>query len=169
MTRRVKTHIRLGIRSGSPSDQSSLPAWSNLRFLPTHREISRSFSAKSRIVSPQNVAEFLREFLRSFSAEFRGENPRRNKWLLFFSAKKIISRKGCTAAKRKKRAFFSGWSVYVSGAWSWHDFKSHKVQKHRFCKTVCMYIYEIESPFCKAFRANYIYMYMYTWWPHTFA
>ena len=91
--------------------ESSLPAWRKLRSLPTHREFSRSFYAKSRGVSPRNVAEFLRELLRSFSAKFRGENPRRNKWFLFFSAKKIISRKRCTAAKREKRAFSLGWSV----------------------------------------------------------
>ena len=60
-------------------------------------------------VPPRNVAEFLRELLRSFSAKFRGENPRRNKFL-FSSAKKIISCKGCSTAKREIRAFFLGWS-----------------------------------------------------------
>ena len=57
MTRQVTTHIRLGIRSGSPDDQSPrCPHGETIRSLPTHREIPRSFSAK-----------------------FRGENPRRNK------------------------------------------------------------------------------------------
>ena len=43
----------------------------------------------------------IRELSRSFSAKFREENPRRNKWFLYFSA-----------AKRKKRAFF-GADVYM--------------------------------------------------------
>ena len=74
------------------ASESSLSAWRNLRSLPTHREITRSFSAKCRGVSP-----------RIFSAKLRGENPRRNNWFLFFSAKKkIISRKGCSAAKCEK-------------------------------------------------------------------
>ena len=94
--------------------ESSLSAWRNLGSLATHREIPRSFSAKSRGVSPQNVAEFLHELSRSFSAKFRGEKPRRNNSFLFFSAKKInISREGCFAAKSEKRAFFLGWSVHV--------------------------------------------------------
>ena len=80
--------------------------------------------AKFRGVSPRNLAECLREMSRSFSAKFRGENPRQNKWFLFFSAKKNISRKGCTAAKRGKKEFFFffflGWSVYLS-----RGFKSH--------------------------------------------
>ena len=37
--------------------ESSLSAWRNLRSLPTHSEISRSFSANFRGVSPQNFAE----------------------------------------------------------------------------------------------------------------
>ena len=68
MTLRVKTHIRLGNRSVSPSDQSP------------HEETLGPYLtiAKFRGVSPRNVAEFLRELLQSFSAKFRGENPRRN-------------------------------------------------------------------------------------------
>ena len=151
--------------------ESSLPAWRNLRSLPTHRKgerggsvvecrtperevrdskptaavlcpwarhftprkywlITQEAMAPSRYdwkivdwdVKPQhnqptnpsqNFAEFLREISRSVSAKFRGENPWRNKWYLFFSAKKIISRKRCTAAKCEKRAFFLGWSVHV--------------------------------------------------------
>ena len=49
----------------------------------------------------QNVAEFLPEVSWCFSAKFRGENPRRNNSFLFFSVKKFISRKGCSAAKRE--------------------------------------------------------------------
>ena len=72
MTRRVKIHIRLGIRSVSPSDLSPLcPHEETLGpYLPI---------AKFRRVSPRNLAECLRELSRSFSAKFRVENPRRNK------------------------------------------------------------------------------------------
>ena len=73
MTRRVKTHIRLGIRSVSPSDQS--PRCSNEETLGPYLSIAKF----RRGFSPRNVAEFLRELSRSFSAKFRGENPQRNK------------------------------------------------------------------------------------------
>ena len=101
----MKTHIRLGIRSFSPSDQSPRRPHGEILGPNLHVPI-----AKFRGVSPRNVAESLRELLRGFSAKFSGENPRRNKFL-FFSAKKKkkkISRKGCTAAKREKKAFFLG-------------------------------------------------------------
>ena len=69
MTRRVKTHIRLGIRSVSPSDQSSrCPheetlgiTYPSRNFAEILREISRSVPAKCRGVSPRTFAEFLRE------------------------------------------------------------------------------------------------------------
>ena len=69
MTRRVKTHIRLGIRSVSPSDQSPhCPHEETLGpYLPITkflREISRSVSEKCREVSPRTFAEFLREISR---------------------------------------------------------------------------------------------------------
>ena len=69
MTRRVKTHIRLGIRSVSPSDQS--PCCPHEETLGPYLSI-----AKFRGVSPQNFAEFHREMSRSFSAKFRGISPR---------------------------------------------------------------------------------------------
>ena len=72
MSRRVKTHIRLCIRSVFPSDQS--PRCPHEETLGPYLPI-----AKFRRVS-----------------------------FLFFFAKKIISRKGCTAAKSEKRAFFLG-------------------------------------------------------------
>ena len=78
MTRQVKAHIRLGILSVSPSDQS--PRCPHEEILGPYLPI----------------------------AKFRGENARRNKSFLFFSAKKVISRKGYFAAKREKRAFFFG-------------------------------------------------------------
>ena len=86
--RPAETHIRLGIRSVSRSCQSlRCPHAETVDpYLPI--AISRSLSEKSR-----------------------GENSRRKKWFLFFSAKHIFSRKGCSAAKREKRAFFLGWSV----------------------------------------------------------
>ena len=40
---------------------------------------------------------------RNFSAEFLGENPRRNKGFFF-----LFFAQGCSAAKREKRAFFLG-------------------------------------------------------------
>ena len=72
MTCRVKTHIRLGIRSVSPSDQSPRCPYEETLgpYLPI---------AKFRGVFQRNVAECLREMSRSFSAKFRRENPRRNK------------------------------------------------------------------------------------------
>ena len=72
MTRQVKTHIRLGIFSGSPTYQS--PRCPHEETLGPYLPI-----AKFREVSLRNLAEFLREMSRSFSANFRGENPRRNK------------------------------------------------------------------------------------------
>ena len=72
MTRRVKTHIRLGICSISPYDQS--PRCRHEEILGPYLPI-----AKFRGVSPRNVAVFLREVSQSFFAKVRGENPRRNK------------------------------------------------------------------------------------------
>ena len=101
MTRQVKTHIRLGICSGSPSDQSPRCP---------HEETVGSYLLimKFHGVSSRNFAEFLREMSQSFFMNFRGENPRRNKVIFIFSTKNIISRKGCSAAKREERAFFLG-------------------------------------------------------------
>ena len=54
MTRRVKTHTRLGIRSVSPSVQNPrcpheiLGPYQSRNFAEFLREISRSFSAKCR-------------------------------------------------------------------------------------------------------------------------
>ena len=77
MTPQVETHIKLGIRSVSPSDQSSCcPHEETLDpYLPI---------AKYRGVSPRNVAESLRELSRRFSAKLCR--------VLFFSAKKKIFR-----------------------------------------------------------------------------
>ena len=91
MTRRVKTHIRLGIYSVSPSDQS--PRCTHEETLGPYLSI-----AKFCGVSPQNLAEFLREISRSFAEKTLGEISD-----LYFSL-----RKGCSAAKRDKRAFFLG-------------------------------------------------------------
>ena len=99
--------------SFSGRSESSLSAWRNLRSLPTHCEISRGFSTKSRGVSLWNVMDCLRALSHSFSMKFCGENPQRNKQFLFFSAKKFILCKGCSAAKREKWTFFLGWSVFT--------------------------------------------------------
>ena len=72
MTPRLETHIRLGIRSVSPSDQS--PRCPHEETLGPYLPI-----AKFRGVSPRHLAEFLRDISRIFAAKFRGENPRRNK------------------------------------------------------------------------------------------
>ena len=55
MTRRVKTHIRLGIRSVSLSDQS--PRCPNEEILGPYLPIAKF----RRGFSPRNVTEFLRE------------------------------------------------------------------------------------------------------------
>ena len=68
--------------------ESSLSAWRNLRPLPTHREISRSFSAKSR-----------------------GENTQWNKWFLLFSFFAQGVFRGET--RKKKKSFLLGWSVQL--------------------------------------------------------
>ena len=69
MTPRVETHIRLGIRSVSPSDQS--PRCPHEETLGLYLPI-----AKLRGVSPRNLTEFLRKISRSFSANFRGVSQR---------------------------------------------------------------------------------------------
>ena len=101
MTRRVKTHIRLGIRSVSPSDEC--PRCPHEETLGPYVPI-----AKCRGVSPQIVAKFLRELSRCFSAKFRGENPRRNKLFLFFSAKKLFRARVVLRRNAKKRVFYLG-------------------------------------------------------------
>ena len=65
MTRQMKTHIRPGICSGSPSDQS--PRCPHEETLGPYLSIAKfqgSFFAKSSGVSPRNVAEFLLEISR---------------------------------------------------------------------------------------------------------
>ena len=101
MKRRMKTHIRLGIRLVSPSDQSSrCPHEETLGpYLPI---------AKFRGVSPRNFAEKTLGEIIDF----------------YFSPRKIISRMGCSAAKREKGAFFLGWSVhtYMTEAYLYYKF-----------------------------------------------
>ena len=98
MTRRVKTHIRLNIRSVSPSEQS--PRCPHEETSCPHLPI-----AKFRGVSPRNVAEFLREFLgvspRNFVEKTLGEISD----FLFFSAKEFFSRKGVPKRNAKKELF----------------------------------------------------------------
>ena len=69
MTRRVKTHIRLGIRLVPPSDQS--PRCPHEETLGPYLPIG-----KFRGVSPRNIVEFLREISWSFSANFCGVSPK---------------------------------------------------------------------------------------------
>ena len=100
MTRRVKTYIRLGIRSVSPSDQS--PHCPHEETLGPYLPIEKSCG-----VSPRNVAEFLREFLWSFSAKFRGENPQRNVVFIFLREKNYFAQEVYCGEMRKK-SFFLG-------------------------------------------------------------
>ena len=66
MTLRVETHIRLGIRAVSQSDQS--PRCPHEETLGPYLPI-----AKFRGVSQRNLAEFLRELSRSFAKKSLGE------------------------------------------------------------------------------------------------
>ena len=87
MTRRVKTHVRLGIHSGSLSNQSPLC---------THEEILGPYLPIVKFcgVSPQNVSEKTLGKISDF---------------YFSPRKQDISRKGSFTAKRKKKkAFFLG-------------------------------------------------------------
>ena len=93
MTRRVTTHIRLGIRSVSPSDQS--PRYPHEETLGPYLPI-----AKFRGVSPQNVEECHSEMLRSFSENFCAISPRKKN---IFPARDVPRRNA-----NKKRVFFLG-------------------------------------------------------------
>ena len=98
MTRWVKAHIRLGIRSVSPSDQSPLHEGTLGPYLSI---------GKFRGISPRKFAEFLRKLLRSLSTKFRRESPWRNKSFLFFSAKKknLFRARGVLWQNAKKELF----------------------------------------------------------------
>ena len=87
MTRRVKAHIRLGIRSVSPSDQSP------------------------RCPHEETLGPYLP------IAKFRGENPRRNKSFLFFSAKKKIFRTRGVSCRNAKKELFSWADLYMHQKW----------------------------------------------------
>ena len=63
MTHRVKTHIRLGIRSVSPADQS--PRCPHEEILGPYLPI-----AKFRMVSSRSLGECLHEMSRSVSVNF---------------------------------------------------------------------------------------------------
>ena len=95
--------------------EPSLPAWRNLMSLPTHREISRIFSAKCRGMSPRNVREFLRELLRSFSAKFAEKTLGEISDFLFFSAKTKIFRARGVPRWNAKNEFFSWADLYRRG------------------------------------------------------
>ena len=117
MTRQGKTHIRLGIHSGSPSDQSPrcLHEETLVPYLPI---------AKFRGVSPRNVAEFLHEMSRSFSTKCRGVSPQNvtEKTLgeisdFYFSLRKKKKKKkkkkkeiaqGVFHGEMRKKSFFLG-------------------------------------------------------------
>ena len=126
----LKTHIRLGIRSGSPSDQNP------------------------RCPHEETLGPYL-----TF-AKCRGENPRRNKWFLFFSAKNIISRKRFSAAKREKRAFFLGWSVYSPGA---------RAENHLGTNFWCQQKALITSTVCCKFQRNLFEFTFFNVFPHVYS
>ena len=102
MTRRVKTHIRLGIQSLSPSDQS--PRCMHEETFGPYLPIAKFRGVFCKIS-------------RSFSSKLRGENPRRNKLFLFFSAKKIFRARGVprrnAKKKKKKKKLFSWADLYI--------------------------------------------------------
>ena len=98
MTRRVKTHIRLGICSISPSDQS--PRCPHGETLRTYLPI-----AKFRGVSLRNFAECLREISLSFSAKFRGESLGEISDFYFSARKKIFRARGVPRRNAKKELF----------------------------------------------------------------
>ena len=108
MTRRVKTHIRLGIRLVSPSDQSPRCPYEEILgpYLPI---------AKFRGVFPRNVAQFLREMSRSFSANFSGVSPRNfaektlgEKVIFIFLRENIYFAQGVFLGETRKKSFFLG-------------------------------------------------------------
>ena len=108
MTRRVTAHIRLGMRSVSPSDQS--PRCPHEETLGPYLLI-----AKFRGVSLRNVAECLREMSRSFSANFCGVSPRNFVEKIFgeisdfyFSPRKKLFRARGVPRRNAKKEFFLG-------------------------------------------------------------
>ena len=90
MTRQVKTHIRLGIRSGSPSDQS--PRCPHEETLVPYLSIAKFHGVPSR-----TFAECLREKTLGEISDF------------YFSPRKDYFAQGVFRGEtRKKRAFFLG-------------------------------------------------------------
>ena len=113
MTRQVKTHIRLGIRSGSPSDQS---------VCYPHEETIASYLpiAKFRGVSSRNLAEFLREMSRIFFANLREVSPRNfaEKTIgeisdLYFSPRKKLFRARDVSLRNAKKELVSWADLYI--------------------------------------------------------
>ena len=107
MTRRVKIHIRLGIRSDSPSDQS--PHCPHEETLGPYLHIakflckmSRSVSANFRRVSPGNIAE---------------KTLGKKSDFYFCPQKQLFCARGFLQWNAKKRAFFLGWSVVQILEW----------------------------------------------------
>ena len=83
----------------------------NLRSLPTHRKISRSFSAKFRGVSPRNVsANFCGVSPRNFAEKTLGEIS----VVFFFLCEKQYFAQGVYRGETRKRPFFLGRSVHVN-------------------------------------------------------
>ena len=76
MTPQVETHIRLGIHSVFPSDQS--PRCPHEETLGPYLPIAK-FIREILRVSPRNITVFLHELSQGFSVKFLRENPRRNK------------------------------------------------------------------------------------------
>ena len=101
MTRRVKTHISLGLRSVSLSDQSP-------RF-PHEETLGSSVPiAKFRGVSQRNVTEFLCKLSRSFSAKTLGEISN-----FYFSLQKNLFRARVVPRRNAKKELFSWADLYL--------------------------------------------------------
>ena len=95
MTRRVKTHIRLGIRSVSPSDKSPRS--------PLEETLGPYLTiAKFRGVSPRSLAELLHKMSRSFAEKTLGEITHN----FIFLREKFYFVLGVFLGETQKKSFF---------------------------------------------------------------
>ena len=113
MTRRVKTRIRLGIHSVSASDQR--PRCPHEETLDPYLPIAKcswSVSAKSRGVSPRNLAEFFRELFRvspqNFTEKTLGEISD-----FYFSPRKQLFRARGVPRRNARKELFSWADLYM--------------------------------------------------------
>ena len=101
MTGRVKTHIRLGIRSVCLSDPS--PRCPHEETLGPYLPIT-----KFRGVSPRNLADCLREMSRSFSGNFCRVSPRNFTEKTLGEISDFYFAQGVYRVETRKKSFFLG-------------------------------------------------------------